>query len=212
MGESAAPAPVSNEESSTIKRVLFAVLEMVVVAAAGILVGRFVSIPACITIVALGGMAMLVEHNGRVKAGWSSLLLKASRNPAASALIVIALIAGVVMLNPLVRLSDNEELILTVSNAAYNPNGSSTLKVIASEEFKDQMIPLDGYFYQNTTFTNVCFKYGGGPYALQNVTLKQHWRVCVKERRLKNYAELMGALHLMRPGVTKDQREEIKQP
>lgn len=100
---------------------------------------------------------------------------------------------------------------ITVS--AYGPD-PATLTVIQNETFENADIPLDGHSYNNVTFVNCCFLYDGGAYQLQNVTVKDHWRVCVKDERLKNQVTLLAALRLMSAGSYESSKSVVlpKQP
>jgi len=90
---------------------------------------------------------------------------------------------------------------LTLNISAYEPQYPAPMRVISNQTFEDQEIQLDGFIYQGCTFTNVCFLYDGGPYGLQNSTVKSHWKVCEKEQRLKNHADLMDALKMFSPKI-----------
>jgi hypothetical protein len=85
---------------------------------------------------------------------------------------------------------------LTLNTSAYEPQYAAPMRVISNQTFEDQEIQLDGFIYQGCTFTNVCFIYDGGAFGLQNSTVKNHWKVCEKEQRLKNYANLLEALRM----------------
>lgn len=100
---------------------------------------------------------------------------------------------------------------ITVTMSAYTPPGLSPLRLVRYESFENADVPLDGFDYDNDTFKNVCFLYDGGTYELQNVTLSNGWRLCVKDDRLKNYANLLVALRLMDSGVKHSSRTVIKE-
>ncbi len=85
----------------------------------------------------------------------------------------------------------------TITISAYQPVYPNPMLVIKDQAFEDQDVPLDGYLYDHCTFTNVCFRYEGQAYQLQNATLKKGGQVCVQDQRLKNLMELQQALRLM---------------
>jgi hypothetical protein len=92
---------------------------------------------------------------------------------------------------------------LTLNISAYDPPYPAPMRVISDQKFENQDVPLDGYVYENCSFTNVCFMYDGGAYGLHNSTVKEHWKVCVADSRLKNYLALMDATYaLIEPGKT----------
>jgi hypothetical protein len=90
------------------------------------------------------------------------------------------------------------EKIVTIS--AYQPIFPAPMIVIKDQQFEDQDVPLDGYVYDHSTFKNVCLRYEGGAYQLQNVTLKSGGKVCVQDQRLKNLMALMNGIKLVSDG------------
>jgi hypothetical protein len=102
--------------------------------------------------------------------------------------------------------------VKTVTISAYEPVALSPIRVVRDKSFDNTDVPLDGFDYDHVTFTNVCFLYDGGSYQLQNVTLKDHWRICVKDDRLKNYFALTDAFGLLDSRTTKSSRNLLKWP
>jgi hypothetical protein len=105
---------------------------------------------------------------------------------------------------------DHQTLIEDVTISAYQEGAQ--MKVIKDQTFENESVPLDGYIYDHCTFVNACLLYDGGPYQLQSATFKDHWKICVKEQPLKNYAELQRALRLFRRGVKHAEKSVLKQP
>jgi hypothetical protein len=103
-----------------------------------------------------------------------------------------------------------EELIINIST--YEPPYSAPMRVISNQKFEDQDIPLDGMVYQRCTFTNVCFLYDGGAYSLENSTVKKHWKVCVRDKRLENYSDLMRVLKEFNPRIKSTTKTTIPLP
>jgi len=98
---------------------------------------------------------------------------------------------------------------LVVNMSAYGP-GNNNLKEISDQIFTDQMVPLDGFAYKNTTLINSCFTYDGGPFILESVTLLDHWKVCVKNNDLINYSDLLENLKEFRPGIKSSSKTVVK--
>jgi len=107
----------------------------------------------------------------------------------------------------------HDHLLEDVNVSGYPPPGvTQNLIVIFGQTFEDQMIPLDGHVYDHCTFTNVCLTYDGSAYQIQHSTFKEHWKICLKEQPLNNYADLATALHLFRAGVIHTQKSMVKPP
>jgi hypothetical protein len=99
---------------------------------------------------------------------------------------------------------------LTLNISAYEPPYPAPMRVISDQKFEDQDVPLDGFIYQRCTFVNVCFIFDGGAYGLQESTVKNHWKVCVKDKRIQNYSDLMDALKMLSPKVYHIQKTLVK--
>jgi len=84
---------------------------------------------------------------------------------------------------------------MTVSISSES-SGSVSLEEISDKTFEDADVPLDGHFFKNCTFINICLLYSGGEYRLENATFKKQWHVCVKNADLTNYASLLAALKI----------------
>jgi hypothetical protein len=85
---------------------------------------------------------------------------------------------------------------LTLNMTIYDPPYPASMQVVSHKTFEDQDVPLDGYIYENCTFKNTCFMYGGGAFGLHNSTVTGQWKVCVSDQRLKNDRSLLDALRL----------------
>jgi hypothetical protein len=111
--------------------------------------------------------------------------------------LLLVLVAGSLVSNAIGWYrSEHKPTELSVTISAYVPAYPSPMRVVKDQAFENTDVPLDGYDYDHVTFTNVCFLYDGGAYELQNVTLKDNWRVCTKDERLKNYNALMDAFKM----------------
>ena len=89
------------------------------------------------------------------------------------------------------------DLPMIVTIAADNPAPSSPLSIITHQTFDGGDVPLDGYLYENCTFTeNACLVYKGGAYRLENATFETRPRLCVDSQELVNYDDLIQALEI----------------
>ncbi len=95
-----------------------------------------------------------------------------------------------------------DSIVLNIS--AYDPPYPAPMQIVSDKKFEDQDIPLDGYVYERCTFKNICFLYDGGAFGLHNSTVIDHWKLCVKDPRMKNQATMLDALKLtFRPSTEK---------
>jgi hypothetical protein len=118
-----------------------------------------------------------------------------SSNIVLGAIIAMGLVTSCVTLYPTAaRLFGWQSTTVTMS--AYNPDVNNPLKIVSGQTFENADVPLDGYSYNDCTFINSCLLYDGGAYQLQNATFKSHWKVCVRDPKLKNYNDLTFALDL----------------
>jgi hypothetical protein len=85
----------------SILNILRKIVEVIVVAAAGIIIRGLVDTPIAIAVVAIGGIVLLIAHNGFVRGLWSSLLQKSSKHPVVAAsimsvIVVVSFVSGYV--------------------------------------------------------------------------------------------------------------------
>lgn len=89
---------------------------------------------------------------------------------------------------------------LTLNISEGPSSGTANLKMVEGETFSDQQVPLDGYFYKNDTFTNVCVMYNGGYFGMENVKLVHNWKVCSMSDSVRSLVELMSAMDEFKSG------------
>jgi hypothetical protein len=87
---------------------------------------------------------------------------------------------------------------ITITNFAFEPPPPEPLIIVSHKTFKDQDVPLDGYVYADSIFINVCLLYEGGAYQLQNATFQGQIKICSNEPRMKNHADLLAVLGMMK--------------
>lgn len=98
---------------------------------------------------------------------------------------------------------------LTVNLSRYEPPYTAPMRVVSDQTFEDQDVPLDGLIYQRCTFTNVCFLYDGGAFGIENSTVKKKWKVCVKDKRIQNYSDLVFELKEFNPRIERSKKTVI---
>jgi len=140
---------------------------------------------------------------------WKEIFGKAKaamHSPKREIFMVIALLGSLVMSS--IGWYRSSHLLpdsITLNISVYDPPYPAPIHVVSGKKFEDQDVPLDGYIYEQCTFKNTCFLYEGGAFGLHNSTVMNHWKVCVKDQRMKNYSQILEELKLMiRPSTTKE--------
>ncbi len=141
---------------------------------------------------------------GRITRGESHMPLALKKLFSSNGLIGTVVVLGLVMSGISLYLSYSLNAmpkLITVNISTYAPQYPSPLRIVSDQTFKDQDVPLDGYIYQRCKFINVCFLYDGSSYEIQNSTVTNNWKVCVKDQRLSNYSDLMDGLKMFSPKI-----------
>lgn len=131
-----------------------------------------------------------------------------SSNAVIGTVIALGLIGSGVSLYPTIAIRLGWKS-LTLNVSAYQP-ADGPLTVISNQTFENADVPLDGHVYDHCRFINSCFLYDGGAYQLHNSVVINHWRVCVKDDRLKNFSQLMSALEMVDPRIKFTSKTVVK--
>lgn len=143
-----------------------------------------------------------VLYIGRVRSGNIKARPLLKRALSSNGLIGAVIVLGLAMSGISLYLSYSANVIpksITLNISAYDPPYPGPLQVVSDKTFEDQEVRLDGYIYERCTFKNVCFVYEGGSYGLQNSTVKDGWKVCVRDQRIHNYSNLIESLKMFSP-------------
>jgi hypothetical protein len=154
-------------------------------------------------------ISALVLWLGRVLRGDSGMPGWIRRAGSSNKLIGAVVVLGLVMSGISLYVSYTVNAIpkpLMLNVSAYDPPYPAPMRVISDRTFEDQDVPLDGFIYQRCTFVNVCFLFDGGAYGLQDSAVKNHWKVCAKDQRIRNCFDLMDAMKLLSPKLERAQK------
>ena len=157
------------------------------------------------TVLFLGRLIVRRCRGEAVIPKWIGTIL--SSNVLFGGIIVVGLAASIVT-QYLSYAYNHQTYLDDVTISAYRDG--AVLKLVKEQTFENESVPLDGYNYDHCTFVNSCLLYDGGPYQLQSATFKDHWKVCVKDEPLKNYAALQTALRMYRTGVKHSSKSVMK--
>ena|SRR5690348_1238192 len=158
----------------------------------------------------LGVISAIITITLFISQYWTRLRAIRDRLGGKKSIFVLLTCSFVLSAIAIYRSVDHTPNSLTVTISAYQPQYPSPIRVVKGQMFADQDIPLDGYDYDHVTFKNVCFIYDGGSYELQSVVLQDHWSICAKDERIKNFQALAATLGFLNNRTTYATTSRVK--
>ncbi len=153
-------------------------------------------------------VSTLIGLIGLFAVPWKEIFGKvksAMRSPKREVIMALALIGSLFMSSlGWYKASHLQPGSIVLNVSVYDPPYPAPMQIVSDAKFEDQDVPLDGYIYERCTFKNICFLYDGGAFGLHNSTVIDHWKLCVKDQRMKNQSTMLDALKLtIRPSTEK---------